>query len=114
MPRRQGVLIVFAKEPRPGLVKTRMTPPLPPEIAAELYAHLLDDVLQATADAARELGFAPVLVVHPPEAVKALAERAPAGFRVSAQRGPDLGARMAVALAEAAAGGLRAHRSTRQ
>jgi rSAM/selenodomain-associated transferase 1 len=100
------VLLVFAKDPRPGLVKTRMTPPLEPELAAELYAHLLDDVLAASADAAPLCGLELVLAVHPPDAVRALAERAPAGYRVIAQRGPDLGARMSFAVAEAAAGGF--------
>jgi glycosyltransferase A (GT-A) superfamily protein (DUF2064 family) len=51
-------------------------------------------------------GLEPVLAVHPPEAVSSLAERAPAAFRVIAQRGADLGARMSFAVAEAAAGGL--------
>jgi rSAM/selenodomain-associated transferase 1 len=95
---------VFAKEPRPGFVKTRMTPPLSPDLAAALYAALLDDVLEATAEAAPALGLEPVLAVHPPAAVAALAGRAPAAFRVIAQRGSDLGARMSHAVAEAAAG----------
>lgn len=100
------MLLVFAKYPRPGLVKTRMTPPLEPALAAELYAHLLDDVLAAMANAAPACGLEPVLAVHPPEAVAVLAERAPHAFRVIAQHGPDLGARMAFAVAEAAAGGF--------
>jgi rSAM/selenodomain-associated transferase 1 len=99
-------VLVFAKEPRAGFVKTRMTPPLAPALAAELYGHLLDDVLAATGEAAAALGLEAVLAVHPPEAVGALAMRAPAAFRVIAQRGPDLGARMSFAVSEAAAGGF--------
>lgn len=97
---------MFAKAPLPGLVKTRMTPPLSAELAAEFYAALLDDVLEETAAAAQALGLEPVLAVHPPETVRLLAARAPAVFRVIAQRGSDLGARMSHAVAEAAAGGF--------
>ncbi len=32
-----ALLIIFAKEPRPGQVKTRLSPPLSPEEAAQLY-----------------------------------------------------------------------------
>jgi hypothetical protein len=40
-----SVLLVFAKQPLPGRVKTRMTPPLSPEEAADLYSSMLLDVL---------------------------------------------------------------------
>ncbi len=99
-------MLVFAKEPSPGFVKTRMVPPLSPELAAALYAAMLDDVLELTAAVAPDLGLEPVLAVHPPQAVLPLAGRAPAAFRVIAQRGTDLGARMSHAVAEAAAGGF--------
>lgn len=42
-------LIIFAKWPEPGRVKTRLTPPLSPEEAAELYRCMLLDTLDATA-----------------------------------------------------------------
>lgn len=99
-------MLVFGKEPRAGLVKTRMVPPLSPQLAASLYAAMLDDVLETTAAAAPELGLDPVLAVHPPDAAGVMAARAPAGFRVIAQRGDDLGARMTHAVLEAAAGGF--------
>lgn len=41
-------LIVFAKRPSPGRVKTRLTPPLSPEDAAELYRCMLLDILAKT------------------------------------------------------------------
>jgi len=96
-----GSLVVFAKAPRPGTVKTRLCPPLRPEQAAELYACMLDDVLETSAAACRELHLAALLAVHPPDAVAELAARAP-GFHVLAQRGADLGERMEAAAAEAA------------
>jgi rSAM/selenodomain-associated transferase 1 len=37
-------LVVMAKEPRPGRVKTRLTPPLTPEQSAHLYAAFLEDL----------------------------------------------------------------------
>lgn len=99
-------MVVFAKEPRAGFVKTRLTPPLSPCVAASLYAAMLDDVLAATAAAAPALGLEPVLAVHPPQAVALLARSAPAAVRVVAQCGADLGARLDHAVREAAAGGF--------
>ena len=103
----RGVVIVFAKAPRPGEVKTRMCPPLSHGEAAELYASMLADVLEATARAARLLGIDPVLAVHPPGLCAELARDVPTPFRVVAQRGPGLAARMAWAVREAAAAGVR-------
>lgn len=102
-----GWLVVFAKRPEPGRVKTRLCPPLTPEQAAGLYGCLLADALEESACAARTLGLAAVLAADPPEACAELAAAAPAGFRVLAQRGPHLGARMLRAAREAAAAGAR-------
>jgi len=41
-------LLVFAKRPVPGRVKTRLTPPFTPEEAAELYRRMLLDTLVKT------------------------------------------------------------------
>jgi len=100
-----GTLVVFAKRPQPGRVKTRMCPPLDPEQAAALYAEMLQDVLEASARMAAGLCLDPMLAVHPPEACGELARRCPSGFRVVPQRGADLAQRMARAVAEAAAAG---------
>jgi len=102
----RGAILVFAKAPRPGLVKTRMTPPFSPSEAAEFYACLLDDVLEATAESARRLGLDAVVAVHPAEACAEIARRAPPTFRVVAQCGQDLAQRMRWAVSEAAAGGF--------
>ena len=101
----RGWLIVFAKAPRPGLVKTRMSPPLSLDQSAELYAAMLADVLNASAEHAVRLDLLPVLAFHPPEAVGGLIGRVPPGFRLQPQHGDDLGQRMANAFAEAAASG---------
>lgn len=100
-----GALLVFAKEPRPGEVKTRLCPPLAPDESAALYACMLDDALEVSAAAAAELGLAPYLYVAPAEACGRLERRAPPGFRVRPQQGPDLGTRMERAIAEVAAAG---------
>jgi len=101
----RGVLVVFAKEPRAGHVKTRMTPPLAPGEAAALYACLLDDTLETMALAAPAVQLEPVLALHPAESVTSFARRVPREFRVIAQRGRDLPERMAWAVAEAGAAG---------
>ncbi len=100
--------MVFAKAPRAGLVKTRMSPPFSPEEAARLYGHLLDDVLAATAEFARGLELDPIVAVYPPDARSEVAERCPPAFRVISQHGRDLGERMSWAASEAAAWGAEA------
>lgn len=92
-----GALVVFAKRPDPGQVKTRLCPAFSPEQAAAFYAAMLDDVLESSDRAAAALGLAPVLAVHPPEAASQLP--APTGWQCEPQQGPDLGARMEHALA---------------
>lgn len=47
------LLIIFAKEPVPGQVKTRLCPPLAPEDAARLYSRFLEDVLEEMAQLPR-------------------------------------------------------------
>ena len=101
-----GALIVFAKRPEPGRVKTRMCPPLTPELAAGLYAAMLDDVLEASEGMAARLGLTPILAIDPPDAVGEYERRLPAAFRVVPQTGADLSARMEAAAAAAFAEGF--------
>lgn len=103
----RGWFIVFAKAPRPGLVKTRFSPPLSLDQSAELYEQMLVDVLETSARFAAEFDLAPVLAFHPPDAVNEMLRLAPAGFRLQVQRGPGLAERMANAFAEGAAAGAR-------
>ena len=100
------VIVVFAKRPAPGAVKTRMCPPLAPDQAAALYAAMLDDVLATTASAAAAARAETWLAVHPAGAVRELIARCPPGFRGLPQRGADLAERMEVAVASAAAAGF--------
>jgi len=103
---RRAVLVVFAKAPHPGLVKTRMCPPLTPEEAAELYGCMLDDVLEASVGHAKALDLELILAVHPEDALAQLADRAPPPFRVIAQRGGGLAERMDRAIRETCAAGF--------
>jgi len=85
-------VIVIAKEPVPGRVKTRLTPPCTPYDAASLAAAALADTLAVAAAA-------PVT-----RRVLALAgtpgDWLPAGFDVIAQRGGGLDERLAAAFAD--------------
>jgi rSAM/selenodomain-associated transferase 1 len=112
--RSRDVLVLFAKRPDPGAVKTRMSPALTPREAADLYAAMLDDALVETSRTAERLQLAAVLSVHPPEAchgftdhMAALDDTGMTLFRVVSQRGRDLSQRMEWAVAEAAASGAR-------
>ena len=104
------VLLVFAKVPEAGAVKTRLTPPLAPADAARLYAAFLGDALAAFAapgafgvpDLTVRLHLAPSEAALPPGLV-------PDSISIHTQRGAGLGERMAAAFDEAfAAGGRRA------
>lgn len=88
---------VFAKWPVPGRVKTRLSPALPAPLACNLYRAMLADTLAAAAQAAAE-----DRSVHWSEAPgdEAAARGTPPGFECRAQRGADLGERLANAFAE--------------
>jgi rSAM/selenodomain-associated transferase 1 len=90
--------IVFAKEPVPGEVKTRLTPPLAPEQAATLYTAFVEDTVATVARAAdpgdRKVISAPN---GPGPILTAIAGRH--GFLTGDQQGDDLGARMRNAIA---------------
>jgi rSAM/selenodomain-associated transferase 1 len=86
-------LLVIAKAPVPGRVKTRLTPPCTPAQAAELAAAALADTLTAAAGARRAGRRVLVLDGEPGDWV-------PAGFEVLPQRGDGLAARLAAAFAD--------------
>ncbi|WP_433557868.1 TIGR04282 family arsenosugar biosynthesis glycosyltransferase [Pseudonocardia xinjiangensis] len=96
-------ILVLAKAPEPGRVKTRLCPPLCPEQAAELAAAALLDTITA---AATVPGARPVVVLT------GLLHRAARGTELAAalrevavlpQRGDGLGERIAAAHCDAAA-----------
>ena len=88
-------VIVIAKEPLPGRVKTRLTPPFTPVEAAALAEAALADTLAAVADAT---------VTRRVLALEGEPGRwLPPGFDVIGQRGGGLDERIAWALADARA-----------
>jgi rSAM/selenodomain-associated transferase 1 len=90
------LLIIFAKKPAPGQVKTRLCPPLSPEDAARLYQGFLDDTL-AEMERLPELTLA--LAYAPAGARSFFQDLVPPGVSLFPQEGEDLGERMARAFA---------------
>ena len=93
----ERVLIVLAKAPVPGRVKTRLSPPATPQQAAALAAAALADTLAA----ARRVPATEVVVALDGEPDAALSA-ALAGTTVIAQCGGPLGERIAAAHADVA------------
>ena len=88
-------LVIVGKAPRAGQTKTRLSPPLAPAEAAELYRGFLQD----TADMASRLGWERITVIHPGDAGEAgaLASLLPGTVTLQAQSGVGLGAALAEA-----------------
>ncbi|HEY3548542.1 MAG TPA: DUF2064 domain-containing protein [Propionicimonas sp.] len=99
------VLLIVAKAPVPGLVKTRLTPPFTPHQAAALAAAALLDTLDACRSAAVLAG-AEVVVAVSGDVARAVSgsaiRSALARVRVLPQRGEGLAARLAAAHLDAA------------
>jgi rSAM/selenodomain-associated transferase 1 len=91
-------IIVFAKTPRPGEVKTRLTPEISPSDAAELYAAFVIDSLEQY----RQLGPDIRLYVPDPEG---FSDAIDTGLQPLRQRGAGLGPRMSNAFLETFAAG---------
>lgn len=94
-------LLVFAKAPEPGRVKTRLCPPLAPDEAATLSEAFLWDALDRYAAWAARTGAAVRLHL----AGGALDGPTPPGVSVHRQRGAGLGERMLRAFVGAFAAG---------
>jgi rSAM/selenodomain-associated transferase 1 len=94
------VLVIMAKAPRPGEVKTRLTPSLPGHAVTVFYRCLLDDTLEL----ARSLCGLEVAIICPESDVDELAGLAGDGVQVVAQRGAGLAAGLTSAFAHFAEG----------
>jgi rSAM/selenodomain-associated transferase 1 len=82
------VLVIMAKAPRPGAVKTRLTPDLSPEAVTDFYCCLLYDTLAL----ARSLADVEVAIMCPDSDVGELARLAGSEAIVVAQKGEGLAA----------------------
>jgi len=82
-------LLVFAKVPRPGSVKTRLTPTLSPTEAARLYTAFLRDTLRHVVQLEADVR----LYLAPPLPKDGL-DAVPSGVSVHEQEGDELGDRL--------------------
>jgi rSAM/selenodomain-associated transferase 1 len=82
------VLVIMAKAPKPGAVKTRLTDGLSPEAVTAFYCCLLDDTLAL----ARSLSDVEVAIMCPDTDVNELAQLAGSEASVVAQQGEGLAA----------------------
>jgi uncharacterized protein len=82
------VLVIMAKAPKPGSVKTRLAPSLSPAAVTAFYGCLLDDTLAL----ARSLSDVEVAIVCPDSDVNELAQLAGSEVSVVAQKGDGLAA----------------------
>lgn len=88
---RATAVVVFAKAPRVGAVKTRLCPPLSPAAAARLYRCFLLDTL----DRVQAVRGVTLAVAYAPRDARAFFAAARPGMLLVSQGGGDLGARMA-------------------
>ena len=84
----RGAVVVMAKAPREGLVKTRLNGAYPKRDVVQLS----DCMLRDTVELAQKLARVHVAVVCPSEDVDEIAARLPAGVDVVGQRGRGLAA----------------------
>src|SRR3989440_4477017 len=82
------VLVIMAKAPRPGAVKTRLAPSLSPEAVTAFYCCLLEDTLAL----ARSLADVEVAIMCPDTDVNELTQLAGSKVSVVAQKGEGLAA----------------------
>ncbi len=87
-PGRDRVLVIMAKAPRPGAVKTRLAPSLSLNAVVAFYGCLLDDTLRL----ARSLDDVEVAIMCPDSDVAELAQLAGNDIGVVAQKGEGLAA----------------------
>ena len=92
----QTLLVIFAKEPASGQVKTRLSPPLSPAEAAELYHYFLQDVVAEMA----HLPEIEVAIAYDPASARGFFETLSGeGVRLVPQTDAGLGERLIQAFA---------------
>ena len=99
------VLVIMAKAPRPGEVKTRLTPRLSPEAVTAFYCCLLEDTLALARSL--KLSDVEVAIMCPDSDVNELAQLAGNEASVVAQKGEGLAAGLTSVFAHFAEGHQR-------
>jgi rSAM/selenodomain-associated transferase 1 len=89
-----NALLVVAKRPFPGHTKTRLSPPLSPRDAADLYEHFLRDTL----DIIRLVPEVQPIIAYLPQGEESYFRSLAPDFALLPQRGDNLGARLDNAL----------------
>ncbi|UCF07870.1 MAG: TIGR04282 family arsenosugar biosynthesis glycosyltransferase [Thermoplasmata archaeon] len=85
-------IVIMARKPEPGFVKTRLVPPLSPEEASRLYHCFLTDKVEQV----QEIKEASHFIAFIPDSSRPFFEDlVPSDFRLLSQRGEDLGERLA-------------------
>ncbi len=90
-------LAVMAKAPRPGTVKTRLSPPLTPQQATDLSVCFLRDTAENIASLAAGGGAGALVAYTPVGEETAFEALLPEGFALIAQRGDGFGERLLAA-----------------
>jgi rSAM/selenodomain-associated transferase 1 len=104
-PKQGRTLVVMAKAPRPGMVKTRLAQTLPTEAVTVFYCCLLDDTLALARSL--NLGDVEVAVMCPESDVDELAQLAGSDVSVVAQKGEGLAAGLTSVFAHFSENGQR-------
>jgi rSAM/selenodomain-associated transferase 1 len=97
------VLVIMAKAPKPGAVKTRLAGHLSPEAVAQFYSCLLEDTLRL----ARSLSDVEVAIMCPEEDVDDLGQLAGKAVSVVPQKGQGLAAGLTSVFTHFVAGNSR-------
>jgi len=85
-------LVIMAKAPKPGAVKTRLAPSLSPAAVTAFYCCLLDDTLALARSLKLKLSDVEVAIMCPDSDVNELAQLAGSDVSVVAQKGEGLAA----------------------
>jgi rSAM/selenodomain-associated transferase 1 len=91
-------VVVMAKAPRPGLVKTRLAPLLGDDRCAALQSALITRTVAVATTVAPD---ATLVAFDPPDAKEELADILPPGVELVPQRAGHLGERLAAAVSDA-------------
>lgn len=95
---KKNVLLVFVKAPRPGLVKTRLAPPLSPDESAQLYRAMVEDLFERIRPSKEEDVW---VFYHPRGSRREVSGWLGRDIRYRVQQGRGLGGRMEEALRKA-------------
>lgn len=87
-----NAIVIIAKEPKPGNVKTRLTPPLDPQTASKIYHGLLLDRIEQV-ESLR--GADHILAYFPKSSQHFFENIILSSFTLLSQKGKDLGERLA-------------------